>query len=311
MKNKYKPEGFVSSHDKYKSMRPLRAPMILIGDDNIYEGTAIKCDSSLNLWVDYCGIKCKMPKDEVIYLFPGEKEKDIAIISRVGKTVCFKVIGIEKNSLGEDEFIISRRLAQIDCLNEYVNRLSVGDIIDARVTHMEQFGAFCDIGCGIISLLSVDCISVSRISHPHDRFVNGDNIRAIVKSRNEDGRIYLTHRELLGTWEENAAFFSQGQTVAGIIRSIESYGVFIELTPNLAGLAESRDDVAASQSAAVYIKSIIPDRMKIKLVLIDTKGSDLPKKPIKYIGDTYKKSHIDHWVYSPQNCHKKIETEFR
>ena len=44
------------------------------------------------------------------------------------------------------------------------------------------------------------------------------------------------------TWnmEENAALFKTGETVAGIVRSIESYGIFIELTPNLAGLAEPR-----------------------------------------------------------------------
>ena len=308
MKNKYKPEGYVSSHEKYRSKNTSQS---LINCDCILEGTAIKCDSSLNLWVDYTGIKCKMPKEEVTYLFPGEKEKDIAVISRVGKCVAFKVIGVCKNEKGEDEVIISRRLAQLECLREYIDKLSIGDVIDARITHMEQFGAFCDIGCGIVALLSVDCISISRISHPKDRFEIGDNIRAIVKSRNEQGRIYLTHRELLGTWEENAALFSQGQTVAGIIRSVESYGVFIELTPNLAGLAETREDVYPSQSTAVYIKSIIPERMKIKLVLISGKGSDLPKAPIEYIGDLYKQNHIDHWVYSPTVCNKIIESDFR
>ena len=94
-------------------------------------------------------------------------------------------------------------------------------------------------------------------------------------------RIFVSHRELLGTWEENAARFSAGQTAAGVIRSIESYGIFIELTPNLAGLAELQDsrtsglDLSPGRSATVYIKSIIPERMKIKLVLIDT-YSQLP-----------------------------------
>ena len=310
MKNKYKPEGYVTSHEKYRAKELLRAPLGSIGDNTIYEGTAIKCDSSMNLWVKYCGIMCRMPREEVSYLFPGEKDKDIAVISRVGKSVCFKIIGACKNSLGEEELIISRRLAQIECLQEYVDKLKPGDIIDAKVTHMEQFGAFCDIGCGIIALLSVDCISVSRISHPRDRFEPGDIIRAIVKSRTDEGRIYLTHRELLGTWEENAAAFSQGQTVAGIIRSIESYGVFIELTPNLAGLAETKDTIMPSQSAAVYIKSIIPEKMKIKLVLIDTKGTELPKSPIKYIGNIHSMDHIDHWVYSPKNSTKIIESIF-
>lgn len=309
MKNTYKPEGLNSKIDT-KSKSFIKNNLSIIGEDIIYEGTVTKCDSTLNLWVDMCGIKVLIPNDEVMYLFPGELKKDIAIISRVGKNVCFKIIGIKKDAFGNEILIASRRLAQIECLQEYIKTLKPGDIIDAKVTHMEQFGAFCDIGCGIVALLSVDCISVSRISHPKDRFDNGDVIRVAVKGINEDGRIYLTHKELLGTWEENAAQFSCGQTVSGIIRSIESYGIFIELTPNLAGLAETKEDVYPSQNAAVYIKAIIPERMKIKLVLIDSTTDKTPRKPIKYIGDIHLHNHIDSWLYSPIHSSKKIETIF-
>lgn len=306
MKNSYKPEGSNSRSGLLSFQRHYpKTPLALTGDGRIYEGQVIKCDSDLNLWVDFLGCRCIIPKGEVTYLFPGEPLKDIAIISRVGKTVCFKIIGATKSESGDDIPVLSRRLAQIECMEEYISTLSPGDIIDAKITHMEQFGAFCDIGCGIISLLSVDCISISRISHPKDRFDIGQSIRAIVKNRTEEGRIYITHRELLGTWEENAARFTQGQTVAGIIRSVESYGVFVELAPNLAGLAEPKDDIAPSQAAAVYIKSIIPERMKIKLVLIDAKAEPPQKKPIEYIGDTHLSDHIDYWQYSP-DCSKKI-----
>ena len=94
-----------------------------------------------------------------------------------------------------------------------MNCRKTGDIIDAKVTHLESFGAFCDIGCGNIALLPIDAISVSRISHPKDRFTVGDSIKVIIKSIAEDGKITLSHKELLGTWEENAAMFAPGQTV--------------------------------------------------------------------------------------------------
>ena len=181
---------------------------------------------------------------------------------------------------------------------------------------METFGAFVDVGCGIISLLSVDCISVSRFSHPADRLYNGMVINTVLKSIDrEKGRIFVSMRELLGTWEENAAQFSAGQTVAGIIRSVESYGVFVELAPNLAGLAELKDDLDAyrdkcGMSAAVYIKSIIPERMKIKLVLIDSYLEEPTNRSPKYFVDCDRVAHIDHWRYSPQECKKVIETVF-
>ena len=58
------------------------------------------------------------------------------------------------------------------------------------------------------------------------------DIRTVVRAI-EGTRITLTHKELLGTWAENAAQFHAGETVAGIIRSVEPYGVFVELSPNL------------------------------------------------------------------------------
>ena len=61
---------------------------------------------------------------------------------------------------------------------------------------------------------------------------------------------------------QNAALFSVGETVRGVVRSIEPYGVFIELTPNLSGLAEPRADLHPGMAVSVYIKSILPQRMK-------------------------------------------------
>ena len=184
--------------------------------------------------------------------------------------------------------------------------LKIGDIIDAKVTHLESFGAFCDIGCGNIALLPIDAISVSRISHPSDRFHVGESIRVIIKSIADDGKITLSHKELLGTWEENAALFSAGQTVTGVVRSIEDYGIFVELTPNLAGLAEPREDVFIGQKASVYIKSIIREKMKIKLIIIDSFDNTYsPEIKYFYTGDT-----LESWDYSPEDCCKRISTRF-
>jgi small subunit ribosomal protein S1 len=103
---------------------------------------------------------------------------------------------------------------------------------------LESFGCLCRHRLRHPSLIPIDAISISRISHPRDRFRPGQDIKAIVRAVEPDGRISLSHKELLGTWSENAALFSPGETVAGIVRSIEDYGVFVELTPPLAGLAE-------------------------------------------------------------------------
>lgn len=119
----------------------------------------------------------------------------------------------------------------------------------------------------------------------------------------------MTHRELLGTWEENASRFAPTQTVSGIVRSIEPYGIFVELAPNLAGLAELREGVSVGDRCAVYIKSILPERMKIKLVIIDAHAESHPQK-MNYFVDTAAVRHMGYWRYSPEGCSKLVETRF-
>ncbi len=310
MNQKYLPEGLLygtlQNAQYISSLQGLEKAM---RDDKILEAPAVMCDSDMNLFVDLGEIRGIIPRNEVALCRDGEEIKTIAIITRVGKPVCFKVTSIgEKN--GETVAYLSRRAAQIECKHEFLGDLICGDIIQAKITHLENFGAFVDIGCGIPSLLSIDCISVSRIPHPSDIFDIGEYIPVIVKSIDyENDRISVTHRELLGTWEENAAFFSPTQIVSGIVRSIESYGVFIELAPNLAGLAEHKDGVKVGDIASVYIKSIIPEKMKIKLAIVDSTPGVIPKKR-KYFIDTNEISHIDSWKYSPICCARIEETVF-
>ncbi len=318
MIDSYKPEGALYfSAENQTTLASLSGLERAMQNGTIVEGIATRCDSDLCLHVD---LKCAhgiLEPEEAVFCRTGESRKDIAIVSRVGKPIAVRIISMERR--GEETIVhLSRKKAQEDCIRNYLSSLRPGDLIDAKVTHLENFGAFLDIGCGVTSLLSVDCISVSRISHPRNRLSVGESITVAVKSNDpQSGRIYVTLRELLGTWEENAASFDVGQTVTGIIRSVEPYGVFIELTPNLAGLSEVRSEEHANamrqligKSASVYIKSILPERMKIKLVIIDAEDcAPIPKK-LSYFVDKNDTPHLSHWIYSPASASKCIETKF-
>ncbi len=305
----YKPEGTNLDSDENRELcDTIQGLEYAWSSGIVLEGIVTKCDNERNLVVElgkFCGV---IPKSEAVMQTGNEPVRDIAIITRVGKAVCVKITNIEKDSENGIKITLSRKQAQKECYENYISKLVPGEIIDARITHIEPFGAFCDVGCGIISLLSVDCISVSRISNPKDRFFVGQYIKCAVKcGLDEFGRIALTHKELLGTWEENAEKYRAGETAAGIIRSIEPYGIFVELAPNLAGLAEWRDDVRVGQRAAVYIKNIIPEKMKIKLVIVDTQNAETcHKEPDYFISE----GRLGYWRYSPENSIKVIETYF-
>lgn len=309
MQNVYKPEGYLIETDSNKaytsSLYMLEKAM---KRGIILEGVAKKCDcTDMSLKIDFGFCEGIIPRSEAMTASAGSK--DIAVISRVGKPVCFKVQSINQVS-GRPVAMLSRKEAQEECESYFVSRLTPGEIIPATVTHLDSFGAFVDIGCGIISLICIDSISVSRIFHPSDRLRTGQRLMAVVKNRDrETGRLYMSLRELLGTWEENAAEFEPLTTVPGIVRSIEPYGIFVELAPNLAGLAEVRGDVYPGDYCSVYIKNILPDRMKVKLVIIDTCLAGTPPS-LKYYVDTDKVKRLTHWVYSPPGARKTVETVF-
>lgn len=306
--NDYMPEGMAQNSALLREYTQSTAGIEkAINEGIILESKAILCDGSHALHVELGGgFEGIIPFEECV--LEGETAKPISAISRVGKSVCFKIIDIRANDVGGNDIILSRRAAQRECRINHIDMLSVGDVIPARITHIEQFGAFCDIGCGIISLLPIDSMSVSRISHPRDRFSCGQFIKAVVKSAQSDsGKIMLSHRELLGTWEENASSFEVGQTVTGIVRSIEPYGVFVELKPNLAGLAEYSDELEIGDRVSVFIKSILPQKMKIKLVVIDKAESGKRFDSYEYYITS---GNIKRWQYSPDGASKLIETVF-
>ena len=181
-------------------------------EGRILEGVAVRCSGDLTLTVEVGKFTGTIERDEAVFT-QGEPVKDIAIITRVGKPVCFRVLSVTERG-GMPVIKLSRRLAQRECVVNYLSGLTPGDIIAAKVTHLEHFGAFVDIGCGVASLLPIDCVSVSRIDHPAERLRVGCMMPVCVKSvERENGmtrRIYVTRRELLGTWEENAALFRVG-----------------------------------------------------------------------------------------------------
>ena len=307
MTKEFFPEGWL--YDTTENKKAIFSPTTISEAQNrgdILEAPVMLCDTEHNLIVDMGCMKGVIPRCEGAIGISEGTTRDIALISRVGKPISFIVKEIKTDRFGKLYAELSRKEAQKQFIEHFLAFKKPGSVIRARITHLEKFGAFCDIGCGVIALLPIDAISVSRISHPRDRFSVGDDLKAVVKSIDGENRITLSLKELLGNWEENADMFSEGQTVSGIIRSVESYGVFVELAPNLAGLAEPKENIYSGMCASVFIKSIIPEKMKVKLIIIDSFEGEYTS-PIKYfLQDEY----IDFWQYSPKNCIKNIFTDF-
>lgn len=168
-------------------------------------------------------------------------------------------------------FKYERKTLNEEKINWIQNEAKTGEVLNGTVKNIKPFGAFVEIDNGIVGLLHIEDISVSRIKSPEERFSVGQNIKVMIKSIDKElNRIELTHKELLGTWEENIITYQEGEKVQGTVKEVEKQknGIFIELKPNLVGLAEYKDGYEYGQKVDVYIKRIVKDKKKIKLLIV-------------------------------------------
>lgn len=308
--SKYSPEYLTEMHREPMTLRFVKHA---ISNETILEAQVIACDEKNTLTVSIGdGIIGKIPFEELEYHVDGKDTKPVAATSKIGKHIKFIPESIEK--LDNNDYLVncSRKHSQKLCYDNYISKLVPGDIIDARVIKIVGYGIFCDIGCGYVALLPTNDISVTHIVNPETALKHVHKLKVVVKST-DDNKIQLSHKELLGTWEEEVSKFSIGDIVYGTVLTKESYGVFIRISQNLSGLADiSEIDVEVGDTVAVKISSIKPENMKVKLILIhkidECSGDESSERlSFKY---TMTEGHISDWVYSTPEAKKQIESHF-
>ena len=150
-------------------------------------------------------------------------------------------------------------------------KIEKGQIVGGTVTGIKPYGAFIKMEDGTDGLIYIEDLSVVRIKSPDERLKVGQKVKCMVKYIDEKtGKINLSYKNCLGTWEENISNFKEGMTVKGIVRDTEKNknGVFIELTPNLVGMTEYTEELKYGQTVDVCIKKIVPDKKKVKLTIV-------------------------------------------
>lgn len=239
------------------------------GIENVFQGIVEKCDNNYNLHIKLdSGINGIIPRQEVDAFNLDENgfPKTNLCIGKVHKYVQFKI----KEQHGNN-YIFSRKDVQTEALDLMKTELQNGQVVNGIVKNITPYGAFVDIGGGVVGLVHIEDLSVARIKTPFERVKIGQKVNIVVKSIDRDtGRINLSYKETYGSWEENAKKFTVGMKTEGIIRETEKNknGIFIELAPNLVGMAEYKDGLNYGEKVNIMIKKIDYSRKKIKLIIL-------------------------------------------
>lgn len=237
--------------------------------NDILQGIVEKCDEDYNLHVKLDNGRIGViPRKEVDAINVDENgfPKTNLCVGKVHKYVQFKIK--EKDG---DNLILSRKDVQKEVLDSIKTDLQVGQTINGIVKNITPYGAFIDIGGGVVGLVHIEDLSVARIKTPFERIKIGQKINIVVKSIDRDtGRINLSYKETLGSWEDNAHNFTIGMKTKGIVRETEKNknGIFIEITPNLVGMAEYKEGLNYGDKIDIIIKKIDYDKKKVKLIIV-------------------------------------------
>ena len=133
--------------------------------DQILEGMALSCSPEHDLTVALGPFIGVIPRLETAVGVAEGTVRDIAILSRVGKPVCFLVEGVMEGPEGP-RLLLSRRRAQLLAREALMARLRPGMVIPCTVTHLEPFGAFVDMGCGLVSMIGLEPVSYTHLTLP-------------------------------------------------------------------------------------------------------------------------------------------------
>ena len=146
----------------------------------ILQAKVTKCDSNYNLYLDLGNnITGVIPREEVEAVNIDETgfPKPNICISKVNKIVQFKVKDITKN----DTVILSRKAVGKEAVSWVKDELKEGMCVNGIVRNIRPYGAFVEIGGGVVGLLHIEDISVARIKSPYERFKIGQKIKIMIK----------------------------------------------------------------------------------------------------------------------------------
>ena len=219
------------------------------------------------------GVKCFCPFSQID--LKGGREGGLY----VGRAFPFKVIEFKE---GGRTLVLSRRVVLQEEKAAIVGRLKdslqVGQEITGRVSSLQNFGAFVDIG-GIEGLIPTSEISWAKANKPSDTLSVGQELTVRLISIDwERNRLTLSIKAMLpDPWEGLTERYPVGSKISGTIVRLTPFGAFVNLEPGIDGLIHlsnlgsskrinhPKEVVETGQTIEAYVIAVDQQSKKISL----------------------------------------------
>lgn len=165
----------------------------------------------------------------------GDKNKILERLkSYVGTKFEVKIIDANEQ---ESKMIVSEKAAWEEKQKEVISSFKVSDIVDGTVTAVTDFGVFVEFGPNLEGLIHISELAWQRIDNPSDIVKVGDAVKAQIINI-EGSKIFLSTKKLKDDpWKDVASRYNIGQVVKGKVLKVNPFGLFVELDPEIHGLA--------------------------------------------------------------------------
>lgn len=164
----------------------------------------------------------------------GDKTKILsALQSYVGQSFAVQIITADPE---EEKLIVSEKAVSEKKTEEHLQKLKMGDVVVGAVTGVVDFGIFVKFG-ELEGLAHISELAWQRVENPKDLFRVGQEVQAKIIAIDK-GRVSLSIKQLQpDPWLEAVKQYKIGQVVEGKVTKIMPFGVFVELSPEIQGLA--------------------------------------------------------------------------
>jgi small subunit ribosomal protein S1 len=216
----------------------------------------------------------------------GDKAKILEKLKTfVGRSIDVRVIDTNE---GEEKLIVSEKAVWEEKQKNVISKYKVGEIVEGEVSALADFGAFVKFDI-LEGLVHISEIAWQRIDHPRDILRVGDKVKAEIIGI-EGSKIFLSMKKLVSDpWKSVAEKYKVGEKVSGKVLKINPFGFFVELDPEIHGLAHISElsakpvtdpsEVAkVGETLEFMIVSIEPEQHRLGLSLkAMTTGGKKPK----------------------------------
>jgi small subunit ribosomal protein S1 len=202
----------------------------------------------------------------------GEKNKILEKLkSLVGTSMDVKFIDVNED---EDKLIVSEKAVWETKQESVISKYTVGAQVEGDVTAVTDFGAFVRFDTNLEGLVHISEIAWQRIEHPRDVLNVGDHVRAEIINI-EGSKIFLSMKKLVpDPWKSVKDKYKLGQLVSGRVLKINPFGLFVELDPDIHGLAHV-SELSNKPVRDVNEIARVGDEFEFKIVSIDPENHRL------------------------------------